>query len=154
MRIIIMCGISGSGKSTYVKKHFPLANTISVDHYLEYKTEHNSPESRYSIKELRKAHGVCLAQFAHKLKYAVNDDIFVIDNANTTVLGIAPYAALADAYNIEPEIIILDCDPEVAYKRNQHNISRKDIVAQYERISLMKERWSSWWPKPKTIKVT
>ena len=96
-KVVIMCGVSGSGKSTYVEKHYPDKFVYSVDDYLDYM----DPNTRHDTESLKVAHGRCLAQYARDLDHGFDDDIYVVDNANTTVLGIAPYASLAVAYGCE-----------------------------------------------------
>lgn len=148
MKVTIMCGISGAGKSTYIKKHYPNTVVFAVDNFLSY-DEMNVYKDSGTLQE---AYYKCLRAYLKQLpKYALNDEDMVVDNANTTITGISPYVSVALAFGFEVEVIMIKCDPETAYKRNKHNVSWEDIQAQYERLSLLEERWSSWWPKIKVI---
>jgi len=118
MKVIIMQGVPGSGKSTYVKSMQPVATeVISADSYFETK----DGEYRFDPSKLGEAHGACLRRFV-KLVAGASGDTVVVDNTNTTTLEIAPYMALASAYGCEVELVRVQCDPEVAAARNVHGV--------------------------------
>lgn len=143
MKVIIMCGVSGAGKSTYARKHYPDTVVYAVDNFLSY-----DEDNVYKDKPtLQRAYNKCLRSFVENLPdYILNDEDIVIDNANTTITGIAPFISLALVFDCEVEVIMISCDPRKAWERNQHNVSWEDVQAQHERLLLLPERWSSWWP--------
>lgn len=67
----------------------------------------------------------------------------VVDNTNTTVAEIAPYAALALAYGHELEIVTLDCDPAIGAKRNTHGVPLAACNAMHLRLA--DRQLPPWW---------
>jgi len=95
--------------------------------------------------KLKEAHGSCIMGFAlalfHKqVKHVtimrgcpgsgkstwIKDNAAeldtVIDNTNPTAVDVAPYAALASAYDVPMEVVTLMSDPEIAAARNVHGV--------------------------------
>jgi predicted kinase len=80
--------------------------------------------------------------------YSVNTTI-IVDNTNTTVAEIAPYAALALAYGHDLEIVILNISKENLTKvasRNIHGVPQNVVEGQFNRLELLKEQLPPWWP--------
>ncbi len=69
----------------------------------------------------------------------------IVDNTNTTVAEVAPYAALALAYGYDLEIVILECNPDVASARNVHGVSKKVVLKQMNRLESLQKQLPSWW---------
>jgi tRNA uridine 5-carbamoylmethylation protein Kti12 len=147
MKITILCGIPGSGKSTYLGKNLPNALICSADLYpglYTYPEGPNNPTFNPSL--LPKAHAACLRRF---VGYVTCDDPqdapdVVVDNTNTTIAEIAPYAALALAYGHELEIVTLACDPETGARRNTHGVPLAACQAMADR--LYSRTLPPWWP--------
>lgn len=142
MKVIIMSGVSGSGKSTYIKKHYPEAAVCSADHFfmvdgLYCFDQHKLPE----------AHGACLRKFIRLVcddsDMRLSDTTVVVDNTNTTVAEIAPYAAIALAYKCDMEIVTIRSALDIAEKRNTHGVSGAAILAQARRLNA--RQMPPWW---------
>ena len=136
----ILCGISGSGKSTYAKEVLGKDMYFSADNYF---IDRESGAYNFDPTKLGEAHGQCLRFAADEMRYGKYN--VVIDNTNTTVAEIAPYAALALAYGYELEIVRLSCDLETASKRNVHNVPAHVIEAQLLRLETLPNNLPSWW---------
>jgi len=123
-KVIIMQGIPGSGKSSYVKSLRPLATVVcSADSFFESWNPETGTTYNFDPARLGEAHGACLRKFVNFVSaVAVDGDTVVVDNTNTTTLEIAPYMALANAYGCEVQIVRVQCDPEVAAARNVHGV--------------------------------
>jgi len=142
MRAKIFCGVSGAGKTTLIKEAYPGANVVSADYYFigadgEYK---------FDPSKLGEAHGECLRAFVAHMTTSRSrwlPDI-VVDNTNTTVAEIAPYAALALAYGFELEIVTVLCDPAIAHARNKHGVPLHSVQAMHERLA--QREMPPWWP--------
>lgn len=146
MKTIIMCGVSGSGKSTYIRNHYPNAVIYAIDNYLDYE------KSTYQDKDkLKKAYWECLKDFMSATNTGLFDEL-AVDNANTTITGISPFISASIAFEREVEIVLIECDPIKAWKRNKHHVSLEDILEQEKRLKLLPERWSSWWPEIKIVR--
>jgi predicted kinase len=132
MKVVIMSGVSGCGKSSYIDKTYPVNSrtiTVSADYYF-----YNS-DNKYEFKpaDLGKAHARCLRNFV--VAVASYHPLIIVDNTNTTVLEIAPYVEVARAYGAdEIEIVTVQCDTKIAASRNVHGVSLEVIQAMQDRL--------------------
>lgn len=140
MKIILMSGIPGSGKSTYVDKlrqdNFDKAvNVCSADHYFMVDGEY-----KFNPANLGKAHAACLYEFTtlltaghtyHKIGESM---LLVVDNTNTSAIELAPYVALAAAFKVDCEIVTVLCDPTKAAMRNVHGVLEHAVKRMDEAI--------------------
>lgn len=143
MKVKIMCGSSGSGKTTYAGKHFPGATVCSADHFfIDGEGNYNFEGSKIS-----EAHAECLKKFNKIVQNTDDvDAVVVVDNTNTTVAEIAPYAALALAYGHELEIIkfvIKSDEIEKIAARNAHGVPDHVVKTQQSRAVGLK--LPPWW---------
>lgn len=139
MRVVIMSGISGSGKSTYIKNRFgndTLAFICSADHY--FLDSHGN--YKFDVSKLSRAHGECLKQFSHYMRNFHRSEgvTIIVDNTNTTTEEIAPYYAFAAAYEAEIEHVTLHCGYEPAAKRNAHGVPLSACKAMADRLSRLR----------------
>ena len=148
-RVIVMSGVSGSGKSTYIERILPKGNfkIVSADYYF------TNLDGIYTFNpaELSKAHAACFRNFIAALESLV--PLVIVDNTNTTSEEIAPYMLGAAAFNYEAEIITLGVRKtsndvfDIFYKqcaeRNTHEVSITTIRAQQARIT--NRRLPPWW---------
>lgn len=152
MKVFIYCGVSGSGKSTLIGRIHPGAIVCSADSYFmgPSRVTPDRMEYRFNPSELPLAHGSCLRHFVDALaspeRGVVHRDI-IVDNTNTTIAEIAPYAALALAYGAGLEIRTIQCDPNVAHSRNAHGVPLAAIVAMADRLGarVMPPWWKHVW---------
>lgn len=142
MQVRILCGVPGSGKTT-------LARTLETD-YVCSANDFFTPDGvyRFDASLLPQAHAACLKKFIQVCRNAENQYILddfnvVVDNTNTTVVEIAPYAAIAQAYGHELEVIIIHCDPVVAHARNVHGVPLAAVIAMDGRLRSM--ALPPWW---------
>ena len=140
MKVSILCGVSGCGKTTWAARNgiWPL-RVVSADHaFYDRDGKYNFDPSR-----LPEAHGSCLRYFVAALQDKVSH--VIVDNTNTTVAEIAPYAALALAYGFDLEILFFNCDPEVAAARNTHGVPVAGVMAQHARLQETRKSLPPWW---------
>lgn len=128
-KVVIMCGISGGGKSTEVAKITSKASIIcSADHFFM-----ENGVYKFSPYGLNQAHKECFWKFLTNLQEIDNGtllgvDVVVVDNTNLTAVEIAPYLVVAEAFDCEIEIVTVHCAPDVAYLRNAHDVPLKSII--------------------------
>jgi hypothetical protein len=69
----------------------------------------------------------------------------VVDNTNLSAYEIAPYILGANAFDLAPEIITMDCRNSAEWfaKRNTHNVPVEAIRKQLERLA--KRVLPSYW---------
>jgi len=151
MKVTILCGVSGSGKSTYIENHLPDASVVSADNFFM----RDDGDYLFDPTRLGEAHGTCLRQFVMFLTADLWDPDhyepknLVVDNTNTTVMEVAPYAQLAIAYGYELEIIILEAEPGMAHSRNTHGVPLTGVMGQHDRLVKLAESLPPWWPTRK-----
>jgi NEDD4-binding protein 2 len=145
----IMRGCSGSGKTTYIKNHFPKATVFSSDDFWM-----KDGKYCFDIKKLGEAHAWNLRRFINAVQMTdtdPSDRILVVDNTNTTIAEMAPYYAVASVYGFDTEIISLDVDEDVAHPRNQHNVPQATVHAQRRNFVAGTSQIPKYW-KHKLVK--
>lgn len=143
--VTILCGIPGAGKSTLRAHTYAGVPVCSADDYFV-----EDGVYRFDPSKLPAAHAACLRRFVYLLTERQEDitDI-VVDNTNTTVAEIAPYAALALAYGYTLDIVTVECDPEVAFTRQTHGVPLAAIQAMAKRLSA--RDLPPWWPHRRVV---
>lgn len=143
MKIYIMRGLPGSGKSTWVLHNLgKKCEVCSADHYHMV-----NGVCIYKKENAAMAHNVCLRSFAEQIfqsaQFWDSEKVVCVDNTNTTVAEIAPYYRLAEAYGYNPEIIFINCSLEVAIARNVHKVPEQTIYHMMQ--NLWQERIPLHW---------
>jgi tRNA uridine 5-carbamoylmethylation protein Kti12 len=138
-RIVVLRGISGSGKSTVARQlaaNEPGAIIVSADDYFE------TPEGyKWAADKLNAAHGQCFRLFMAAIQ--ADAPLIVVDNTNQTALEISPYMLAAQAYGYESAIVDVRCDPKVAAVRATHGVPESVIEQMASRME--QERLAPWW---------
>lgn len=139
MRVVIMRGVPGSGKSTYVKANYPGAFVVSADDYFTRDGVYT-----FDPAKLGEAHKNCLRRFLAFLRTAPHDSTLVVDNTNTHAHEIAAYYRLAECYAESVEIVHIRPGLASWYNaaaRNVHGVP-VDLVA---RMYVEAETLPAWW---------
>ena len=144
MKITVLRGIPGSGKSTYAigirnaEVEFGLTPVIvSADLYFM-----SGLEYRFDISKLGDAHRWCLREFIQNINDKMSH-IFV-DNTNINLEDIAPYVAVGEALGYDVEVIQINADPVAAALRNVHGVPLNSVRSMAERLERIKlpSRWN------------
>lgn len=123
-KVVIMRGISGSGKSTYSQKHYPKAYRCSADDFF---TEVVGEGKSYVFdpRRLGEAHRWCMERF---IRATTHKDplgkapLVVVDNTHLQMWEFMGYVQVAQAMGYEVEVVRMDTPTEVAAKRNTHGV--------------------------------
>lgn len=132
-KCIIMRGIPGSGKSTWVNKNFRDALIPSVFHVYSTDWYFTDDEGfyRFNPEKLSENHNRCLEDFASMTinlsRRNVPDRTLIVDNTNVRLFEIAPYYRIAEAFGYAVEIVWVQCDVQRAIARNVHDVPENII---------------------------
>ena len=128
-RVVILRGISGSGKSTYVSRNLPSAEVCSADQYF-IDVLGEGKEYRFDPKRLGDAHRWCMQRF---IRATTHRDplgraaLVVVDNTNLQLWEFMGYVQIAQAMGYEVEIVRMDTPVHVAAKRNLHGVPANKV---------------------------
>ena len=175
--ILIFRAITGTGKSTLVKKlltnealvtHSGSRGLVEVAKYLEpvqaqiHRTAGRAFSSddyfyaegiyKFDAKFLSAAHGQCRLRFTEAIstmgpRPSDHDKVLIVDNTNCTVVETAVFADLAGAYNHELHIVTLLCDPAIAWQRSVHGVPFTNVIKQDLALRKSVLEWPAWWPQ-------
>lgn len=141
-KLIILRGISGSGKSTYTAKLKKLAKTTvgvcSADFYF-----HRGREYKFNPRLLGKAHQFSKETCQRLMEQGV--ELIICDNTNTRWnFECMPYVKMAEKYNYEVEVTRFEVSTSTAAKRNIHNVPEGAIEKQASRIDSTPEKYKEY----------
>lgn len=133
MKIYIMRGISGSGKSTWISENVWNKNTIicSADDY-------HMVDGVYSYRRenVQYAHNECYKKFANTVVSSYSRQInLVCDNTNITLLQVCPYVRLVESFGVEYKIVTCLCNPQTAINRGIHQVPTNVVMEMHWRLS-------------------
>lgn len=110
MRITILRGISGAGKTTWIKKHATDAFVVSADSYF-----YQAGTYVFDPSKLQENHERCFREFMDAVLR--KEAWIIVDNTNIESWEYAPYVIAGKAYAYEVEILTLEVSYDVARAR-------------------------------------
>jgi predicted kinase len=131
MEVVIMVGVSGSGKSTYIKDKLKEHLVCSADSYFMDGDKYN-----FNPAKLGDAHRSCMKLFVESCVGRVEK--IVVDNTNTSIDQLAPYYSVARAFNYSVKLVMLEAPAEVCVERNSHGVNKKTIDGMSFNLSRLK----------------
>lgn len=138
MKVIVMRGVPGSGKSTYIKNNGNGAVVASADHFFMKEGQY-----QFDFKKLGAAHTACFATFQRAL--ASKAPLVIVDNTNVKVRDMSRYVegALEAGYTVE--IVKVLCDPAKAASRNVHKVPLEVVERMHRELvaSVLPSNWPS-----------
>ena len=164
MKVYILRGISGAGKSTfagYLKHTEDDVLVCSADSYFETEDGY-----KFDSRKIEDAHKHCLRTFIDGVQKRWS--VIVVDNTNITYQKFHAYVVIAEAFDYEVEIVTITVEPEVAADRTQHGVPLKSLRSSYKALnddlkrtaiprrirqrtvgvgSATWERWGRRWPR-------
>ena len=127
-KLVILRGLSGSGKSTHATKHYQNAVLCSADHFFQQK----DGSYNFNPRQLGIAHNTCKDKARKAMAHG--EEIVVIDNTNSKIKEMKPYLKMAEEFGYETEVIRLICSKNVAHDRNKHNVPKETIERMLSRF--------------------
>lgn len=125
MRVTVLRGISGAGKTTWVKTHAADAVVVSADHYFFVDGVY-----KFDPSKLPEFHNRCFRSFLDAVLVAT--PYIVVDNTNIHAWEYAPYVLAAQAFGYEVELLTLTCSIELSQ-------ARKNIVPPRQLVRSLEE---------------
>jgi len=132
--VIILRGCSGSGKSTAAKAKLQDPDTdkvavVSADHFFS-----KSGKYEFDFTKLGEAHADCMKRFTEAVTSTGDEFTVLVDNTNTSMREVKPYATKALANGHSVRIITIVVDPKVAHARNAHEVPFATVEKQSQRL--------------------
>ena len=150
MKVTILRGGSGCGKSTWAQRHGDII--VSTDHWF---LDENKVY-KFDVAKLGEAHAETFKKFIKfcqeppfggvwNKKDDASDVHLVVDNTNTRVAEFAPYAQVAASYGHDVQILTFVYDPLPAFKRSTHGASLSVCMHQYLTMMRESDNIPPWW---------
>jgi len=146
-QVIIMSGVPGSGKSTYVKHICEnAAHTYHVCSADDFRIVNGQYVFNKENEKQGLPHKSCLVKYLDifsNWRHCLQKCDVIVDNTNTTALEISPYYSIASAYSLPVKIITVICNVDECIKRNVHSVPAKTIKDMAERIE--RRKFPDYW---------
>lgn len=149
MKVIIMRGLPGSGKSTWVAQNTDPKTTVvcSADNFL-YDAD---GKYNWTPERLGKAHQACHDKFICWLNHPMDGDngiaptTIVVDNCNLTNRDMRFYIEAAEKAGAEIEIRTIHTEPKVAMGRQLHGVPAEKYHLLVQRLTMpLRPDWQKY----------
>ena len=112
MRVIVLRGVSGSGKSTWASHFKNKATIVSTDDLFYVDGVY-----RHDATKLGEYHGRTFRRFLEALEQ--KDALIIVDNTNIETWEFSPYVLAGEAFGYAVELLTFFCSLETALARKQ-----------------------------------
>ena len=146
MHVILYRGIAGSGKTYCITKF--IRDMPPSKYRIHSADSYRYVEGVYKYDpKTDTGHMQCFRAFIDDLLHHVaegwTDFTLIVDNTNTNAWEIAPYMLAATSFGCTCEVRTVWCDPEIAARRNKHQVPF-DVILKMQRNILMADLPPFW----------
>lgn len=148
MKILIMRGIPGSGKTTWLRNNHPDLFDVpwgnvdngwcSADHY-----HLKDGIYQFDPANIQNAHACCLRKFMLRVVEQPYVKTVAVDNTNLTAWECAAYYYIGELYTTDIKIVTIWTDFLVAAKRNTHGVPIERVAQMH--LTMLSERLPPQW---------
>lgn len=121
---ILVRGVSGAGKSTFVQECFGRFCNLEADMYFM-----RDGKYLFEPSKLKQAHGWCQSETEKQMKFGYD---IVVSNTFTTEWEMKPYLDLAEKYGYTVFTVVVEKRHE---NKDVHNVPEETRQKQAERLS-------------------
>jgi len=148
MRVIIMMGASGAGKSTWLKQELGDEEGVRICSADKFFQKEDGGTYDFDPTKLGDAHNMCMLEFLDGLSDR-GVKVLAVDNTNTTLVELAPYISVSRACGFEPEIVLLPEQRVSVLRRNVHGVPEHALGRQVKQLTgtVRPGAWPRFWPK-------
>lgn len=125
-KVIIMRGVPGAGKSTWVKRNHPQAFVCSADDYFE-----KDGAYKFDVRKLGEAHAFCMSAFLHVMNDPAHP-VVIVDNTNIRYAEMSPYVLVGQAFGCSIEVATIATHPDVSARRNVHSVPAEKVYRAWD----------------------
>jgi predicted kinase len=149
MEVILMRGLPGSGKSSWIREQLDVLGDASScvcsadDHHII------EGISAFKQENAAEAHRKCKRQYLDAMLQPKNGlpcerlDFLIVDNTNTTAWELAFFVDLASLFVVECKIVRMERDLRWCLAHNTHDVPIKTM--QHMAWNLANEKLPPWW---------
>lgn len=138
MKLHILRGVSGSGKSTRAKEIAKAVNSSIICSADQWFVNRKTGKYEFDAKKLGVAHAWCKTRAETAME--LGTELVVIDNTNTQKWEYQPYVDMAEDFGYEVEIEMVgqldDSNLKVYANRNKHGVPLdkiRQMAARFEK---------------------
>lgn len=141
MRVTLLSGLPGCGKSTWVRQQPEPKVICSADDYHMVNGVY-----QFDPKNAQAAHNSCRRTYTSRIVNVLLHGSplhVIVDNTNTASWELGFYVGLAEAYIVECEILRFRITPEESFRRNIHGVPLYTILSMAKRMN--EDVLPPWW---------
>jgi 2'-5' RNA ligase/predicted kinase len=127
-QVIIMRGIPGSGKSTYLADNYPEAKIVSADEFFVRRGVYSFDPAKAWL-----AHKICYDNYINLIDADI--ELVAVDNTNITKSDVRRYRDAAIQRGYAVKVITVLEDPEIAFESGVHNVSEDKILEMHKKLN-------------------
>lgn len=147
MKVYLVIGCYGSGKTQWIGENLDGESVFSADGFVD------AGSTLTGSEKIAKASAELLRRYTARVadEWFKRNETVVVDAPLCSAIELAPFVALAQAYEHELNIVCMRCAPDVAFARSRRICPIETIEFQVAKLVELIDRYPPWWPLPEYI---